>query len=587
MIKFSPPETSPKYAGRMTRIGMTTLMVITHGAVAVAILMLTQLVADWHFLLRLPAVMIMGGGLGFLLTYYVLNDIERVETALYRLGKGLRVQPLPTRNREPIRFMMEHVNTLIAREQELVTMRQQLSGQIGEAAAQEERSRLARDLHDSIKQQIFSINISAAAVQARWEHDPAGAQKALADVRQSAQEAMVEMRAMLQQLAPAPLEKVGLTQALRDQCEALEYRSGAVVRCEIGALPEESRLPPGSQEALFRIAQEALTNIARHARAKTVSLRLEMTEDGAEMEIKDDGQGFERGTEHVGMGLMNMEARARGVGGTLDLLSAPAAGTQIQVHVPFVQIPLAQLEDEPADDPIIDEQISQAKTRLMGGSVGAFISSVCGFVAVLSIGRDDLPVWLSLLSIAFGIGGSIGFVVSSRLWLSGLRVMRSVERQLQPDDKRSLLLRYHLSGTLLLLPIFVFTFVPGALVTRVGSELAMAIGLSGLAATCILGVHSFQMYDRYIRGLTPSQLKREAQDDFTESGWNRWSWIWALPMLMNLAFDFPPQFPPLTNGDWLDFSLPGCGVLFLIAGIWYSGYHSRVRRRIENLEVMS
>jgi len=97
-------------------------------------------------------------------------------------------------------------------------IRRGLLQQIGEAAAQEERNRLARDLHDSIKQQLFSINVGTAAAQERWERDPEGARKALADVRRSAREAMVEMQAMLHQLRPEALGTAGLIEALREQC---------------------------------------------------------------------------------------------------------------------------------------------------------------------------------------------------------------------------------------------------------------------------------------------------------------------------------------------------------------------------------
>jgi signal transduction histidine kinase len=95
------------------------------------------------------------------------------------------------------------------------------------------------------------LSVSVAAAQARWETDPAGARTALNDVRSSAHEAMVEMEAMLQHLRAAPLETVGLVEALRKQCEALQYRTGALVTTEFADLPENDRLPPGTQEAVL------------------------------------------------------------------------------------------------------------------------------------------------------------------------------------------------------------------------------------------------------------------------------------------------------------------------------------------------
>lgn len=214
-------------------------------------------------------------------------------------------------------------------------IRQTWLRQVSEAAAQEERNRLARDLHDSIKQQIFSIHVSAAAAQARWESDPDGARTAVADVRRCAQEAMVEMRALLQQLRPRALAGAGLVEALREQCEALGYRSGAEVSLELGEPIPDDRLPPGAQETLFRIAQEALANVARHARARRAHVRLERQGEAALLQVEDDGQGFDPGAKTAGMGLRNLEERAESLGGRLAIASAPGEGARIEVRVPF------------------------------------------------------------------------------------------------------------------------------------------------------------------------------------------------------------------------------------------------------------
>jgi len=219
-------------------------------------------------------------------------------------------------------------------------LRQGWVRQLSEAAAQQERNRLARDLHDSIKQQIFSINVSAAAAQERWADDSAGARQALEAVRNSAREAMAEMEAMLQQLRPSPLENVGLVEALRKQVEALQYRTGASVTTEFGDLPDHDTLSPGAQEAIFRIAQEALSNIARHARAKEVRLRLYQQRDGENpalwLRIEDDGSGFDTTQQGAGMGLANINVRAAEIGGRLHIESAPGEGTSLVVNIPII-----------------------------------------------------------------------------------------------------------------------------------------------------------------------------------------------------------------------------------------------------------
>jgi signal transduction histidine kinase len=220
-------------------------------------------------------------------------------------------------------------------------IRQDLLRQIGEAAAQEERNRLARDLHDSIKQQLFSINVGTAAAQERWERDPEGARKALADVRRSAREAMVEMQAMLRQLRPEALGTAGLIEALREQCEALGYRTDADVTLELGEPVPDDRMPPGAPEALFRMGQEMLANVARHARARKVRLWLGWQDQDVMLRVVDDGQGFDPAAEASGMGLRNLKERAASLRGKLEIASAPGSGAGLTVRISLVSPPVS------------------------------------------------------------------------------------------------------------------------------------------------------------------------------------------------------------------------------------------------------
>ncbi len=224
---------------------------------------------------------------------------------------------------------------------------------VEQEAAQQERNRLGRELHDSIKQQLFSIQLSASAVQARWENDPQGAQTALQDVLQSSQAALAEMNALLQQLSPLPLERVGLAQALKDQCEALAYRSGAQVTCEVADLPAEDWLPAGALEALFRIAQEALSNIARHARASQVTLQLapDATKGLLVLSITDDGLGFDPAALTPGNGLNNIRTRLEALGGSFTLQTDLAKGVKLMaalpIHPPEEEEALAPVKSNP------------------------------------------------------------------------------------------------------------------------------------------------------------------------------------------------------------------------------------------------
>jgi signal transduction histidine kinase len=214
--------------------------------------------------------------------------------------------------------------------------------QIREAAGQEERKRLARDLHDSVKQQIFAIQTSAATAETRLAGDPAGARDAIGRVRESAREASAAMEALLDELRAVPLNNAGLVDALRKQCHALGFRTGARVTFEVGTLPPDRALNPGAYDAVFRVAQEALANVGRHARAASVSVSLEANGGRLELTIRDDGPGLETGERRSGMGIANMRARADEVGGALTLTSRPGAGTTVQLCVPYATPELVQ-----------------------------------------------------------------------------------------------------------------------------------------------------------------------------------------------------------------------------------------------------
>jgi signal transduction histidine kinase len=207
--------------------------------------------------------------------------------------------------------------------------------EISEAAGREERNRLARDLHDSIKQQLFAIQTAAATAQTRFEPDPEGARGAIAQVRASAREAMTEMEVMLDQLRAAPLENTGLVEALKRQCEAVGFRTGVKVTFTLGKLPPDAALPPGAQQAIFRVAQEALSNVARHARAARLQVTVASVEGSLKLSVEDDGAGFDPEGPAAGMGIRNMRERAAEFDGAFELASSPGGGTRLDVAIPF------------------------------------------------------------------------------------------------------------------------------------------------------------------------------------------------------------------------------------------------------------
>jgi signal transduction histidine kinase len=309
----------------------------------------------------------LGGALviGSLITMRLTWGVRRIEGMVWRLSEGRsgpNLQP-----QWPLARMMTAVNQLgqrvimdDQRHEEVESYREHLLRQVSLAAIQEERNRIARDLHDSIKQQLFSIGMSIAAMDARWSHDQAGAFQALGDAKRSIHEANVEMRALLHQLRPTPLEMKGFIEALREQGEALGYRTGAQVLTELGALPPEDQLPPGIQDTLFRIAQEAMTNIARHARATHVRLWVGVREETFVLAISDDGQGFDRTTVRAGMGMVNMQERSDLIDGELTIESAAGKGTVLTVRIPLITAPHRRQEDSMTiEDPYAHPQVQQ------------------------------------------------------------------------------------------------------------------------------------------------------------------------------------------------------------------------------------
>jgi len=216
-------------------------------------------------------------------------------------------------------------------------LRSQYEEQIRQAARQEERARLARDLHDAVKQQLFVIQTAGATAQARLGTDADGVRTAVDQMRSAAREAMAEMEAMLEQLQGAPIENAGLVAFLQKQCEALGFRTGADVTFEPGPLPDEGSLDPGARQAISRVAQEALSNVARHARARHVAMSLGTVDNRLVLRVRDDGSGFRSEGKPRGMGMASIAARAAEVGGDFEVASAPGHGTTVRFSVPCRQ----------------------------------------------------------------------------------------------------------------------------------------------------------------------------------------------------------------------------------------------------------
>lgn len=203
-----------------------------------------------------------------------------------------------------------------------------------QAAALEERERLARDLHDSVTQSLYGASLYAeAATRALADGDiePAGAN--LREVRDTLQEALGEMRLLLFELRPPLLDELGLGGALKARLQAVESRAGLITDFQDHS--DGQRLAQGIEQELFRVAQEALNNVLKHAHATRVELRLDVLPSVVAMAIADNGMGFTPEVSGTGgFGLNGMRQRIDGLGGTLRIDSTPGKGTRVQVEVP-------------------------------------------------------------------------------------------------------------------------------------------------------------------------------------------------------------------------------------------------------------
>lgn len=200
-------------------------------------------------------------------------------------------------------------------------------------AALEERQRLARELHDSVSQVLFSIGLGARTVRTLLDRgDMTRAETSAEYILNLADMGMAEMRALLFELRPESLEQEGLVAAIAKQVDALRARHGIEVEADLRDEPNASL---EAKEALYRIAQEAMHNTVKHAGASRIEVRLDRDLDGLILEVRDNGRGFDPSGSFPGhLGLRSMRERVARVGGVLDLRSAPQHGTTIRVQVP-------------------------------------------------------------------------------------------------------------------------------------------------------------------------------------------------------------------------------------------------------------
>lgn len=211
-------------------------------------------------------------------------------------------------------------------------------------AQEEERRRVARELHDEAGQALTAVIIGLerglASMPESYAADlPVQPRKLILDLRDLAAQTLDEVRKLALELRPSVLDDLGLVAALRQYVRSTEERSGMTVQLTVIGWDEEtdSRLLPEVETALFRIAQEALTNAIRHSRAETIQVRLKRTPSLVSLDVRDDGVGIGSvpATEGEHLGLFGMRERARILGGELRAAPVSPRGTLVHVEIPL------------------------------------------------------------------------------------------------------------------------------------------------------------------------------------------------------------------------------------------------------------
>ena len=217
---------------------------------------------------------------------------------------------------------------------------QQHAATLEELTISRERNRLARELHDTLAHSLSAAAVQVEAVRSLWQADPQKAQAILAEADATVRHGLTEARRALQDLRASPLQESGLVLALQDLATTAAERCGAALELH---LPEQlaAKLSPVVEQGVYRIAQEALENVVRHAEARSISVRLEEDDHRLVLTVADDGRGVAGGVlsaggsvDQVHLGIRGMQERASMVGGRLEIDAGQGQGTTVHLTVP-------------------------------------------------------------------------------------------------------------------------------------------------------------------------------------------------------------------------------------------------------------
>jgi signal transduction histidine kinase len=276
-------------------------------------------------LLTIPAAFL-GAIFGFFTAWGLTRRIARLARAARAWSRGDFSVTTKDRSKDELGQLSRELNRMAAELENLIQAR-------GELATLEARNRFARDLHDSVKQQVFATSLQIAAARALIRKDTDSAETHLSQAGELVRQAQKELNVLIQEMRPAALEGKGLAGALGEY--VARWSQGAEIPAEFHVRGERET-PLEVEQAIFRVAQEALANVAKHSEAQHVEVDLDYTADTVTLRVADDGRGFDASrTSGDGFGLHSMRERLVRLGGYVNVESAPGGGTRVECVCPL------------------------------------------------------------------------------------------------------------------------------------------------------------------------------------------------------------------------------------------------------------
>ena len=226
----------------------------------------------------------------------------------------------------------DEISTLAVRLNHMAEQLQQFLKRSQEMAVSEERNRLARDLHDSAKQEALAASFHLGTALTLFERDPQSAKSHLVEAEALVDSVRVELTDLIHELRPPSMEGTRFDETLNEYIIEWAHQSGIEASIKVDGFID---LPLETKQAIYRIMQEALANVAKHSGAQSVEVALDFSDHSVEFCIRDNGVGFDTQQQYNGMGLDSMRERVESLQGDFSLLSEPEGGTEICITVPI------------------------------------------------------------------------------------------------------------------------------------------------------------------------------------------------------------------------------------------------------------